>query len=77
MLPASSLTGLADREVRTGRQTFGSNSLPTKRPVALREIILRLVKSTLIYILMIATCISCGPAVFREVSAALPRAQVV
>jgi len=57
-LLASSYTGLTVDQVRMRIQKFGSNILPTKKPVALWEVILRQFKSPLIYILMIAALIS-------------------
>ena len=57
-LLASSPSGLAAEEVQIRTGKFGSNTLPTQKPVALWEVILRQFKSPLIYILMIAAFIS-------------------
>jgi len=65
-LLASSPSGLTAGQVRARLGEFGSNTLPTKKPVALREVILRQFKSPLIYILMIAAFISFGIGEFTD-----------
>ena len=65
-LLASSPSGLATGEVRARIGKFGSNTLPTKKPVALWEVTLRQFKSPLIYILMIASLISFGIGEFTD-----------
>jgi len=65
-LLASSPSGLSAGEVRARIGKFGSNTLPTKKPVALWEVILRQFKSPLIYILMIAALISFGIGEFTD-----------
>lgn len=59
-LLASSHDGLSGGEVLARVQTFGSNTLPSKRPVALYEVVLRQFRSPLIYILLLAAVISFG-----------------
>jgi len=65
-LLASSPSGLAAEEVRARIGKFGSNTLPTKKPVAVWEVTLRQFKSPLIYILMIASLISFGIGEFTD-----------
>lgn len=65
-LLASSYYGLTADEVQARFQKFGSNTLPTKKPVALWEVIIRQFKSPLIYILMIAALISFGIGEFTD-----------
>lgn len=65
-LLASSPFGLDADEVRERTGKFGSNTLPAKKPVALREVILRQFKSPLIYILMIAALISFSIGEFAD-----------
>src|SRR5665647_552907 len=65
-LLASSYYGLTADEVRARIQKFGSNTLPTKKPVALWEVIIRQFKLSLIHILMIAALISFGIGEFTD-----------
>lgn len=65
-LLASSSYGLSAGEVRTRTGTFGSNTLPTKKPIAFWEVLLRQFKSPLIYILLIASLISFGIGEFTD-----------
>ncbi len=65
-LLASSSQGLDTGDVRQRSQIFGKNTLPTKKPPTLWEIILRQIKSPLIYILMIAALISFGIREFSD-----------
>jgi magnesium-transporting ATPase (P-type) len=65
-LLASVSEGLSAREVRARIATFGSNTLPAKKPVALWEVILSQFKSPLIYILMAAAFISMGIGEFTD-----------
>jgi len=65
-LLASSPSGLTSREAYVRSDTFGSNTLPAMKPVALWEVILRQFKSPLIYILLIAAIISFGIGEFTD-----------
>ncbi len=65
-LLASSSSGLSAGEIRARIDTFGNNTLPTKKPVALWEVILRQFKSPLIYILLIAALVSFGIGEFTD-----------
>ncbi|WAC04374.1 MAG: HAD-IC family P-type ATPase [Methanoregula sp.] len=59
-LLASSPQGLDTHEVRARNQKYGSNTLPSKKPPAPWEVVLRQFKSPLIYILLVAALISFG-----------------
>jgi len=65
-LLASSSYGLTAEEVRTRIQKFGNNTLPSRKPVILWEVILRQFKNPLIYILMIAALISFAIGEFTD-----------
>ncbi len=65
-LLSSSYHGLDADEVRARQQIFGSNTLPSKKPAVLLEVILSQFKSPLIYILMIAAIISFGIGEFTD-----------
>jgi magnesium-transporting ATPase (P-type) len=65
-LLASSPSGLTAEEIRIRFGKFGSNTLPSKKPVALWEVILRQFKNPLIYILMIAALISFAIGEFTD-----------
>lgn len=57
---------MSAEEIRVRLGKFGSNSIPTKKPVALWEVILRQIKSPLIYLLLAAALISFGIGEFTD-----------
>ena len=63
---STSPSGLSNAEAQARLAQFGSNTLPTTKPVALWEVILRQFKSPLIYILMVAALISFAIGEFTD-----------